>query len=249
MTEWLGFPAQALLIALATAFAAGFVRGLAGFGLSVVLVPVLALAIAPKEAVLVGNISLFLIGLTDLGRIRRDADSSAWPILALALAFMPLGLWALVTLSADWARMLIALVSLGAFVLVVLPLGKVTMPRRPAMALSGLFTGFFGGFAGMPGPGMAPFYLRGRLEPKAARASMMAIFVVLTPLSSALFLYLGIGGLRDVLLALALFPAVLAGDLIGHAAFGRVTQRQWQVSVALVLGGAALGALYKLLEG
>ncbi|MBT8427449.1 MAG: sulfite exporter TauE/SafE family protein, partial [Erythrobacter sp.] len=111
------------------------------------------------------------------------------------------------------------------------------------------FTGFFGGFAGMPGPGMAPFYLRGRLEPRAARASMMAIFLVLTPLSSILFVALGVGGLREVLLALLLFPAVLVGDLFGHAAFGRVTARQWQVSVALVLGGAAAGAVWKLLEG
>ena len=245
----LGLPPEAVAIALLTALVAGFVRGLAGFGLSVVIVPVLALTIAPKEAVLVGNVSLFLIGLTDIGRIRREADRSAIPITLLALACMPLGLWSLVTLSADWARLLIALVSLGAFVLVVVPLGKVTLPRKPAMCLSGFFTGFFGGFAGMPGPGMAPFYLRGRLEPRVARASMMAIFLVLTPLSSALFIALGVGGLREVLLALLLFPAVLAGDLIGHAAFGRVTPRQWQASVAIVLGGAAAGAVWKLLGG
>ena len=245
----LGLAASALTLAAVTALVAGFVRGLAGFGLSVVMVPVLALTIAPKEAVLVGNVSLFLIGLTDIGRVRREADRSAIPITLLAIACMPLGLWALVALSADWARLLIALVSLGAFVLVVIPLGRIAMPRHPAMGLSGFFTGFFGGFAGMPGPGMAPFYLRGRLPPREARASMMAIFLVLTPLSSALFIALGVGGWREVALALLLFPAVLAGDLLGHAAFGRVTARQWQVSVALVLGTAAAGAVWKLLVG
>lgn len=241
-----GFPIEALVVALLAAVAAGFVRGLAGFGLSVVLVPVLQLAIAPSAAVLVGIISLFLIGLTDVGRIRRDADRSAIPIAALALACMPLGLWALVALPPEWARVLIALVSLGAFVLVVVPLGKIVMPRRPAMALSGFFTGFFGGFAGMPGPGMAPFYLRGRLEPKVARASMMAIFLALTPISAAVFVWLEVGGMSELELALLLFPAVLLGDWFGHRAFGRVTPRQWQGATALVLGGAALGALYKL---
>ncbi|WP_338241884.1 sulfite exporter TauE/SafE family protein [Aurantiacibacter hainanensis] len=241
-----GFPIEAVIVAVLAAIAAGFVRGLAGFGLSVVLVPVLQLAIAPSAAVLVGIISLFLIGLTDVGRIRRDADRSAIPIAALALACMPLGLWALVALPPAWARLLIALVSLGAFVLVVVPLGKIVMPRRPAMALSGFFTGFFGGFAGMPGPGMAPFYLRGRLEPKAARASMMAIFLVLTPISAAVFVWLGVGGMSELELALLLFPAVLLGDWFGHRAFGSVTPRQWQIATALVLGGAALGALYKL---
>ena len=236
-----------MLVAALTAFAAGFVRGLAGFGLSVVLVPVLQLAIDPAAAVLVGIVSLFLIGLTDIGRIRRDADKSAIPLTAIALACMPLGLWALVALPTNWARLLIALVSLGAFVLVVVPLGKVTMPRKPALAISGFATGFFGGFAGMPGPGMAPFYLRGRLEPKQARASMMAIFLVVTPLSAVFFVALGVGTWREAALAAALFPFVLFGDWFGHRAFGRVTATQWQVATALVLGGAAIGALAKLL--
>lgn len=242
-----GFATEAVAIAVLAAIAAGFVRGLAGFGLSVVLVPVLQLAIAPSAAVLIGLVSLFLIGLTDIGRIRRDADRSAIAITLLALACMPLGLWALVALPPEWARVLIALVSLGAFVLVVVPLGRLALPRRLAMALSGFFTGFFGGFAGMPGPGMAPFYLRGRLEARAARASMMAIFLVLTPLSAALFVWQGIGGLAELELAALLFPAVLLGDWFGHRAFGRVTQRQWQAATALVLGAAALGALWKLL--
>ena len=157
-----------------------------------------------------------------------------------------LGLWALVALPPEWARVLIALVSLGAFVLVVVPLGKVVMPRKPAMALSGIATGFFGGFAGMPGPGMAPFYLRGRLAPAAARASMMAIFLVVTPLSAIFFIALGVGTWREAALALALLPAVLVGDWLGHRAYGRVTQAQWQVATAGVLGAAALGALWKL---
>ncbi|RJY09486.1 sulfite exporter TauE/SafE family protein [Aurantiacibacter aquimixticola] len=242
-----GFAIEAVAIAALAALAAGFVRGLAGFGLSVVLVPILQLAIAPSAAVLVGIVSLFLIGLTDIGRIRRDADRSAIPIALLAIACMPLGLWALVALGVDWARLLIALVSLAAFVLVVIPLGKIVMPRRPAMALSGFFTGFFGGFAGMPGPGMAPFYLRGRLEPKAARASMMAIFLVVTPISAAVFVWLDVGGWQEVELALLLFPAVLLGDWLGHRAFGRVSKARWKVATALVLGGAAAGALWKLL--
>lgn len=242
-----GFTAIQIVIVAATALAAGFVRGLAGFGLSVVLVPVLQLWIAPSAAVLVGIICLFLIGLSDIGRIRKDADRSALPIILIALVCMPLGLWALVTLPAAWARLLIALVSLGAFVLVVVPLGQVTLSRRPAIIVSGIFTGFFGGFAGMPGPGMAPFYLRGRLNPAAARASLMAVFVVVSPLSAVFFIVLGVGGLQEVATAAMLLPLIWFGDWLGHRAYGRVTTRQWQVCTALVLGIAAAAALAKLL--
>jgi len=229
-----------------TAFAAGFVRGLAGFGLSVVLVPVLQLAIAPQAAVLVGIIALFLAALTDIGRIRRDADGSVIPIISIAVCAMPFGLWALVLLPADWARVLIAMVSLGAFVLVVVPLGRLALPRISALGLSGFATGFFGGFAGMPGPGMAPFFLRGGLPPAAARASMMAVFLAVSPLSALVFIALGIGGWREAALAAALFPFILAGDWLGNHAFGKVTALQWQVCTATVLGAAAIGAVWKL---
>ena len=224
-------------------------RGLAGFGLSVVLVPVLQIWIDPSAAVLVGIICLGLMGLTDLGRIRRDADrASAVPIIAIALICMPLGLWALVELPNDWARVLIAMVSLGAFVLVVVPLGRVALGRKLALGISGFFTGFFGGFAGMPGPGMAPFYLRGSLVPAVARASMMAVFLVVTPLSALFFLMLGIGGWSEIVMALALWPLIIFGDWFGHRAYGRVTTRQWQVSTAMVLGAAAIAALVKLVS-
>jgi uncharacterized membrane protein YfcA len=93
---------------------------------------------------------------------------------------------------------------------------------------------------------MGPFYLRGRLEPKVARASMMAIFLVLTPLSVAFFLWRGVGGWQHLELAALLFVPVLAGDWLGHKAFGKVTARQWQVSTALVLGVAAVAAVWKL---
>ena len=236
-----------MIIAALAAVAAGFVRGLAGFGLSVVLVPVLQLTIPPVAAVMVGIVLLFMIGLTDINRIRRDGERSAIAISLIALACMPLGLWALTALDMAWARVLIALVSLGAFVLVVVPLGKIALPRPVAISLSGLATGFFTGFAGMPGPGMAPFYLRGALMPQAARASMMAIFLVLTPISALLFLTLGVVDWRELVLAAGLFPFVFLGDWFGHRAYGRVTSRQWQACTALVLGSAAFAALWKLL--
>ena len=53
-----GFALDAVIVAMLAGIAAGFVRGLAGFGLSVVLVPVLQLAIDPSAAVLIGLISL-----------------------------------------------------------------------------------------------------------------------------------------------------------------------------------------------
>lgn len=75
----LGFSAQMIVIAVCAALAARFVRGLAVFGLSVVLVPVLQLAIAPSAAVMIGLISLFLIGRTDLGAYAAMRTAPQFP--------------------------------------------------------------------------------------------------------------------------------------------------------------------------
>jgi len=242
----LGLSPEALAYAVVAAVAAGFVRGLAGFGLSVVLVPVLSLAIAPVEAVLIGNISLFLVGLTDIRRIRQGSDPSALPITVIAVLCAPIGLLALTALSPALARVLIAMVSLGAFVLVVTPHGPLRIGKRTAIGLSGFFTGFFSGFAGMPGPGMAPFYLRGGHHPLKARASMMLIFLVLTPLAAGMAILSGVGDSREPLLALLLFPAVLFGDFFGHKAFGKISDRSWQIATISVLATAASVAVWRL---
>ena len=57
---------------------------------------------------------------------------------------------------------------------------------------------------------------------------------------------LGVATLREPVLALTLFPAVILGDWIGHRAFGRVSALQWRAFTGLVLGTAALSALIKL---
>ena len=59
----LGLSPEQLAVALVAALAAAFVRGLAGFGMAILLVPVLGLAIPPTEAVVMANWLGIFIGL------------------------------------------------------------------------------------------------------------------------------------------------------------------------------------------
>ena len=54
----------ALAFAVTAAFLAAFVRGLAGFGMAILLVPLLGLMVLPVEAVIVSNLLGLLIGLS-----------------------------------------------------------------------------------------------------------------------------------------------------------------------------------------
>lgn len=245
----LGLTGLQIAVALAAALGAAFVRGLAGFGMAILLVPVLGLAIPPREAVVVANWLGLLIGLVGLRAIIGQSERSAFSISAVAVVATPLGVWLLAVTDPALARLLIALIALGSFVLVLLP-------KRPADHLpgpvetggTGLLSGVLTGFAGMPGPPVVPFYLRRAIPPQLARASMMTIFLATSVAGVASALALRVATWREPVFAAALFPAVLLGNWLGHKAFGRIGDTAWRTFTGAVLGLAAAAALWRLLQ-
>ena len=244
-----GLPPTALGFALIAAFVAAFVRGLAGFGMAILLVPLLALMILPVEAVVVSNLLGLLIGLSGLRRTWADADRrSALVIAALAMAATPFGLALLHAIDPAWARVLIALIAVLAFVMVLLP------PRpdghRPHIAetgATGLAAGLLTGFAGMPGPPVVPYYLRQTIPAARARASMLVVFFATSLASSIAAIGMGMADARQGVLALALFGPIWLGNRLGGVAFGRVSDRAWRWLVALLLAASGAAALFRLL--
>lgn len=242
-----GFSAVQIGVALATAFAAAFVRGLAGFGLAILLVPVLALALTPVEAVLVTNVVALLIGLSEIRRIVRDAERTALMIGALVMLTTAPGLIVLAATPPDLARLLIALVALSAFAAILLPTRDAAVPGTGMTVSVGVSSGLLTGFAGMPGPPVVPYYVGRHIPRHVAKASMLLIFTIaaLAGLGSGY----AIGELRwdQLWLGALLFPAVLIGNWLGALAFGRVSDRVWRSFVAFTLFAAAAAALVKLL--
>ena len=232
--------------ALGTAFGAAFVRGLAGFGLAIILVPILALALTPVEAVLVTNVVAVCIGLSEIRRILADSERSALVIGALVVLTTAPGLILLEMTAPDLARLLIALVALSAFAAVLFPVRPADLPGPATTTTVGVACGLLTGYAGMPGPPVVPYYV-GRAIPRArAKASMLLIFTIAAAAGIASGLAIGVMELRLVWLGVLLFPAVLVGNWLGAKAFGKVSDTLWRSFVAVVLAGAALAALAKL---
>lgn len=243
-----GFTPLAIAVALVAAMASAFVRGLAGFGMAILLVPVLGFAIPPAEAVVVSSFLGLMIGLKDIRPSLAHAESSARTISLLAVLATPLGLWLLSITAPAPARLLIALVALAAFLGVLFPLREPEEPGRVTTWATGIASGLLTGFAGMPGPPVAPYYLGRRIPPAIARASMMTIFMATSLAAIVSAMALKVATWRACALALLLFPPVLLGDWLGHRAFGRVSDRAWRLFTGCVLGAAAAGALIKLAQ-
>ncbi|MBO9696155.1 MAG: sulfite exporter TauE/SafE family protein [Sphingopyxis sp.] len=233
----------------AMTFGAAYVRGLTGFGMAIILVPLLGLIIAPGEAVVLSILLQLLIGPVGLKVIMADADrATALPIALLAMLATPAGMVALHATTPDVARLLITLIAVGAFIAVLLPKQpEGHRPGRIAVAGTGIASGILTGFAAMPGPPVVPFYLRRHLDPKVARASMMLVFFATAIAGTLAALWVGIATGRLVILSLILFLPMWLGNRIGGRHFGSVAPHMWQAMVAVVLGVAAVSAVARIL--
>lgn len=244
----LGFTPTTLAIAAVLVFGSALVRGLTGFGMAIILVPLLGMLMPPDRAVILGILLQLLIGPAGLPKIIADAERrSALSIAAVAMLATPLGLAVLFWTPVPLARVLIALIAIAAFVAVLLP------PRRSAKApgvaatiATGAASGLLTGFAAMPGPPVIPYYLRQPMAPAMARASMMLVFFATAIAGSVAAAVMGRAGWGDLILAALLFPPMWLGNHLGGRAFGRIAPPVWRFAVALVLGIAALSAVLRL---
>lgn len=234
-----------IIAALLAAFGSAFVRGLTGFGMAILIVPVLALALSPVDAVLLTNFLSVFIGLSEIRRLLRGAEKSAWIIIALVAVTTPIGLYLLSVTSPPIARVVIAFIALSAFLAVLLPRRK-TRDHHPATTGGvGVISGLMTGYAGMPGPPVVPYYVGRDITRETAKASMLLIFTCASAAGLISGAGLGVLDLRLALLALLLFPAILLGNWLGNQATGRIEDRTWRICVGLVLAGAAVAALWK----
>ncbi|MEQ1509910.1 MAG: sulfite exporter TauE/SafE family protein [Sphingopyxis sp.] len=243
-----GLSGTAIALAAAMTFCAAAIRGLTGFGMAIILVPLLGMVIEPAQAVVLAILLQLLIGPVGLGTILADGDrASALPIAGLAMLATPLGLLALRATPPDVARLIIAGVAIGAFLLVLLPMRlDGHRPSRAEIGITGVASGILTGFAAMPGPPVVPFYLRQRIAPRVARASMMLVFFGTAMAGTVSAFAMEAATWQTAALAGILFLPMLVGNWAGGLAFGRIPAVYWRSFVALILGISGLSAVLRL---
>ncbi len=241
-----GLAPSALALAAGMTFVAAGIRGLTGFGMAIVLVPLLGIIMRPDDAVVLAILLQFIIGPVGIRTILVEADrKSALPIAGLAMLATPGGLWVLARTSPDMARLAIAAIAIGAFLLVLATFRASRRPGGIATVAAGIAAGVLTGFAAMPGPPVVPYYLRSAFSAYEARGSMMLIFFAIAGTVCAAAMGLGTPALA--MLAAVLTIPMLAGNALGARAFGSVPDRVWRGAVALLLGIAGVFAVVRII--
>ncbi|MGJ7541762.1 TSUP family transporter [Variovorax sp. LT1R16] len=258
MTALLDAPLPPLLLAysLCVVFAAGMVRGFAGFGFSAISVAGLSLIVSPAKVVPAIFALEILASLSQLRGIARDVDMRWIGWLALGnLLFIPVGVALLAWLPETPLRLLIGALLMAAALLLRRGYRAALLPTRGVRLLAGVLSGFINGVAAIGGIALAVLLSTVNMPPARLRATMIALllFSDVVALASAALMpgaahasgsLLGPDTLRW---AVWLAPAMLAGIWFGGRSFAGVSPEQFRRHVLnLLIGLAAVSVLRSL---
>lgn len=235
--------AEQLLLATAIVALASAVQASIGFGLAMIAAPVLLL-IDPALIPGPGLSCALVLSVLVLHRERQAVDlrGVAWALAGRVVGTVP-AVFALQTMSPRNFELCFALLVLLAVLLSILHPNL--RPTRGWVVSAGLLSGFMGTISSIGGPPIALVYQNS--PGPELRATLSGIFIVGCLISITLLSVAGLFGQRELLLSVALVPAVLLGFWASRFALGRVPVAATRPLILLLACAAASGVLLRLL--
>jgi uncharacterized membrane protein YfcA len=232
-------------LALAAVFFASLVRGTAGFGLALVLTPILLFVLEPKSVVVVSMILGMLSHIIVIGSAYRDLDlRRILSMTAGSLIGIPLGVVIITIISPSALKILIGAVIV--FFAVPLATGFTRTFRREwqIAVVAGFLSGVINSSTSLGGPPVVLF-MHNQKWPKEVVHPGLAVYFLFASIFSLLGLL--ISGLVDipvVVTAISLAPAMLTGVGIGMLAFRRINEHFFKMlSIAIIFCSGILAIL------
>lgn len=223
MTPWL------LLGAMPLAAAAGFMRGVTGFGGAMVFTAPMALLAGPRQAVAVALMLEAFAAAPMLRPALREARArTIVPISVAACAAVPLGGYLLVALDPELLRRGIAATVL---VLAAMMLRGFRYSGSPRLATSvglGAVSGALASATSVGAPPVILYLLSGPDSVAVTRANLTLFIMVTAAAALAVLAYRDVLGASAAMVALALAPFFLAGIWLGSRVFPRVDERRFR---------------------
>ncbi|UWR32365.1 sulfite exporter TauE/SafE family protein [Sulfitobacter sp. W027] len=220
---------------------AGLVRGFAGFGSAMIIMPVAASVLSPVEAILFMTAAELIGPLPNLPvALREGAPREVGRLLLGVLIGMPLGLWGLSLMSPEGFGWIVSGVVLGLLVLLLAgwryhgPLGA------KLVTATGALGGFMTGFAGIAGPPVILLYMASRRPAAVIRANFLLYL-----LGIDLMLFAMLAATCQVVwgvLVLGLLAAVpnLIANIIGARLFDPSGERLFRAVAYIVIAASAI---------
>ncbi len=199
-------------LALAVVVAAGIVRGFAGFGSGLIMVPLLALIWGPIEA-LGTMVMLGAVATVQLlpGALRLTNWRHTGPMVVVSMLCTPIGTAILVSLDKEIVKKIIAATVLS-LTLITLSGWKYSGPRGVwPSSIAGMLGGVINGVAGIGGPPMVLYLITLPEQPEVHRANIVVVLALTSFAVLVSMLAVGVVDMRVVTHTVTFFiPSVLA---------------------------------------
>jgi uncharacterized membrane protein YfcA len=230
-----------MLASAAAAFVlGGAVKGLAGFGLPLVVISLTSTFMPIEAALAINVIPPFLLNLWQIGGI--DGATDTWRRYAPVLIGLPIGIAvgaaSAATLDANW------LVGAVGAVTVIFCIGQFAgwqlqmAPGHigPAGLGTGLLSGFLGSLTSVTGPPLVMYLLAAKAPPDAFKSALGLFF-----LAAGIMLTIAYASIAFMTLPLALIGALMAlpaaaGLWLGRRLSRRVDAKGFRIIVLALLG-------------
>jgi uncharacterized membrane protein YfcA len=238
-----GADVDTVLVVMAVVLVAGTSQTVAGFGFALIAVPCFVAVLDVRDAVALTS----LLAVVNSGVLARTAWrhvpwATIGPMLAGAVAGMPLGLAVLLFAPEDAIRLAVAgsTIVLAAALALGLRIGDRHTPSEVGV---GIVAGVLSTSTGTNGPPVV-LYLQGREHPPLEfRAGLAAFFTVSGLVSLAAFAGTGVVTRDALVLAAYSLPVVAVGSALGHWLAPRIEPAVFRLIVfALLILSATVAA-------
>lgn len=232
------------LLLVIGALAAGFVNGLAGFGSALFALGFFLAVMPPLQAVAVIVALSIFAGILGMFTVYQHIPPNKKAIIRLTipgLLGVPMGIWALVYLSADHLRILVAALLLvyGGYFST-----RAELPRLKGRfvvidALVGFIGGFLGGLAALSGALPTMWYAARDREKQDTRTILQCYNLTLLTLAGILLAIKGAYTAETLYLSAIAVAVALVAAKIGLWVFKRLSSAQFQrllITMCLISG-------------
>ena len=205
---------------IAIAMVGGVMRGFAGFGTTLIMVPFFSLLMPPSEAVFIALATDVLVMIPLLPNAVRDAQwKYIWPMIIGVFLATPLGVMVLKITNPEVMEILIAILVIGSAFLL---LSGWKYEGKRANSLSffvGAFSSVVNGATGMGGPPVVVYFLAQGMSPKSLRASLNSLAFIMEVAAALLIYFAGVAEFKILVTVFILFPFMLLFTWIGSKIF------------------------------
>ena len=205
---------------IAIAMVGGIMRGFAGFGTTLIMVPFFSLLMPPIEAVFIALATDLLVIIPLLPNAVKNAQwKYIWPMIIGVFLATPIGVMVLTITNPEFMKIFIATLVIGSAFLL---LSGWEYKGKRANSLSffiGVFSSVANGATGIGGPPIAVYFMARGVSPKSLRASLNSLSFIMEGAAALLIYFAGVFEFKILVTVFILFPFMLLFTWIGSRIF------------------------------